>query len=83
MNWPKLTDIKLKIIHRSIRDCVWPGTAISTHLDAISYSVLNIDMYNNIQKKFAEIWALKNCNLCVNLWVSQKANASFFIPYIH
>ncbi len=41
-----------------------------------SYNVmLNIDINDSIQINFAEIWALKDCNLCASiLFVNQKAN---------
>ena len=29
-----------------------------------SYNMLNIDMFDSVQNNFAEIWTLKDCNLC-------------------
>ncbi len=39
-----------------------------------SYSMLNIVMHDIIENIFIEIWAQKDCNLCITLWASQKAN---------
>ena len=33
-----------------------------------SYEMLNIPMHDIIQNNFTEIWAVKECNLCVLLW---------------
>ena len=38
------------------------------------YKMLYLTMYNVIQNNFTQIWAIKNCNLCVLLWVNQKEN---------
>ncbi len=35
-----------------------------------SYTLLNTDTYG-IEIHFAEIRALKDCNLCANLWINQ------------
>ncbi len=39
-----------------------------------SYSMLNIVMHDNIENNFIEIWAHKDCNLCITLWASQEVN---------
>ncbi len=39
-----------------------------------SYSMLNIVMRDIIENNFIEIWAQKDCNLCITLWGSQEAN---------
>ena len=39
-----------------------------------SYVMLNVAMYDVIQNISAEIWAVKDCNLCVLLWASQEEN---------
>ena len=39
-----------------------------------SYSIMNIDINDSIQNNFAEIWALKVCNLYATLWAIQEAN---------
>ncbi len=57
-------------------------TQYSTHFDAKnhynisinSYILLNIDTYGSIKIHFAEVRALKDCNLCANLWVNQGGN---------
>ncbi len=39
-----------------------------------SYEMLNIVMYDIIWNNYMEIWALKDCNLCILLWANQEAN---------
>ncbi len=50
-----------------------------------SYSMLNMIMHDIIETNFIEIWAQKDCNLCITLWASQKANVpeTPFLPYFH
>ncbi len=36
--------------------------------------MLNIVMHDIIENNFIEIWAQKDCNLCITLWASQEAN---------
>ena len=38
------------------------------------YKMLNSAMYDVIPNSFTEIWALKDCNLCVLLWTNQEEN---------
>ncbi len=36
--------------------------------------MLNIVIHDIIENNFIEIWAQKDCHLCIALWASQEAN---------
>ncbi len=36
--------------------------------------MLNIVMHDITDNNFTEIWAQKDCNLCITIWDSQEAN---------
>ena len=47
---------------------------ISLRYSYQTYEMLNIAMYDVVQNNFTEIWAVKDCNLCVLLWAKQEEN---------
>ncbi len=49
-----------------------------------SYNMLSIVMQDSIQKKFAEIWALKNC-LCATYgqFKKQMVHKTHFLSYFY
>ncbi len=41
---------------------------------------MNIAMYDIIQNNLSEMWALKDCDLCVLLWANHEANIPYLFP---
>ncbi len=52
-----------------------------------TYEMLDITMYDVIQNNFTEIWAVKDSNLCVLLYMGQSRRKMFhntsYLPHFH